>query len=131
MSKLLYYQTPKLLFFTVLLPTCGKDFLQINQLQVLFEKLQHPFLYFDATGMGNLPDFCFQTVISLLTLPGVVHDLKSGIHPAHGEEVVLRAVDEEHRFGTGQRGDVRIIQILTQSGKAVGESAVLPFLVGH
>ena len=75
--------------------------------------------------MGDVPEFGFQQGVGMLGTPGVVHDMEGFFCAGNGEELVLRAVDEEHRLGAGYGGDVWIVEPAAQAGQAVGEAAVL------
>ena len=66
-----------------------------------------------------------QQIISSLTLPNLVHFAESIFYAGHWEELVFRAIDEEHRLRTGERGDVRIVEILPQPRNAIRKTAIL------
>ena len=70
--------------------------------QILIQKLQHFLLRLQTAGMRNVPKFRIQQIISSLTLPNLVHFGESIFYAGHWEELVFCAVDEEHRFRTGE-----------------------------
>ena len=100
-------------------------------LYMFIKKLQRTLLGTQRTVVGHVPQLGLETVVGSLAVPDVTHDGEGFFRACHGEQLVVTAVDEQHGAGAGQRGDVRIVEPAAQSGKAVGESAVLPFLVGH
>ena len=59
--------------------------------------------------MRNFPKLRIQQIISTLTLPNLVHFGESIFYTRHREELVFYAIDEEHRFRTGEGGDVRFV----------------------
>ena len=80
---------------------------------------------FEGTAVGHVPEFGLEIVGSILTLPDIVHDGEGLLLTSHREEFVLGAVDEEHRLGTGDTGDVRIVEPTAQTRQTVGKAAVL------
>ena len=54
-----------------------------------------------------------------------MHFAESIFYTGHGEELVFCAIDEEHRFRTGEGGDVRIVEILPQPRDAIRKAAIL------
>ena len=59
--------------------------------------------------MRNVPKFRIQQIISSLTLPNLVHFCESILYARYRKELVFCAIDEEHRFRTGEGGDVRFV----------------------
>ena len=93
--------------------------------QILIQELQDFRLCLDATRMRDVPDFGIKSFVCLLAPPHLVHLPESILYARYREEVVFRAIDEEHRFRTGERGNVRIVKILAKTGDAVGETTIL------
>ena len=89
------------------------------------EEFEDALLYGLAATVGNVPQLGLQLVAGTLAVPSVVYNLEGLLHASHGEELVLRAVDEEHRLRTGQAGYVRIVQPTAQTRETVGKAAVL------
>jgi len=75
--------------------------------------------------MRDVPKFGFKLVVSALTPPCVVHGFEGFVHTSYGEELVLRTVDEKHRLGTGNTGDMRVVEPAAQAREAVGKAAIL------
>ena len=61
--------------------------------------------------MGDVPYLRLQTVVGPLRLPRLVHGGESLFHAGHGEELVLGAVDEQHRLRARQAGDILVWNI--------------------
>ena len=59
--------------------------------------------------MRDFPKLRIQQIIYSLTLPNLVHFSESILYARHREELVFCAIDEEHRFRTGEGGDVRFV----------------------
>ena len=59
--------------------------------------------------MGDVPELGLQAVGGVLARPGGAHRGIGLLDSGYGEELVLRAADEEHRLGTGNAGHVRIV----------------------
>ena len=59
--------------------------------------------------MRDFPKLGIQQIICSLALPNLVHFGESIFYARYGEELVFCAVDEEHRFRTGEGGDVRFV----------------------
>ena len=93
--------------------------------QILIQELQDFRLCLDATRMRDVPDFGIEPFVSLLAPPHLMHLPESILYAWYREEVVFRAIDEEHRFRTSEGGDVRIVEILAKSRDAVGETTIL------
>lgn len=74
--------------------------------------------------MRNFPKFCIQQIICSLTLPNLVHFGESIFYTRYGEELVFCAIDEKHRFRTGEGGDVRIVEILAKTGDTIRKTAI-------
>ena len=77
--------------------------------QMLVKEIEHALLRLLAAAVGHVPEFRLDVIAGALTLPGVVHDAECLLHTGNGEKLVLRAIDEEHGFGTGDAGDMRIV----------------------
>ena len=59
--------------------------------------------------MRNFPKFRIQQIVSSLTLPNLVHFCESILYARYRKELVFCTIDEEHRFRTGEGGDVRFV----------------------
>ena len=103
-----------------------KSFTTVGKtLQMLLKEFENFSLDFLSTAMGNVPKFGFELVVSSLTPPCVVHGLEGFLYSGHGEELVLRTIDEKHRLGTGNTGDMRVVEPAAYAWEAVGKAAIL------
>ena len=103
-----------------------KSFTTVGKtLQMLLKEFEDFSLDFLSTAMGDVPKFGFELVVSALTLPCIVHGFEGFVHTSYGEELVLRAIDEKHRFGTSDTGDMRVVEPATQAREAVGKASIL------
>lgn len=75
--------------------------------------------------MRDFPKLRIQQIICSLTLPNLVHLGESIFYTRYREELIFCAIDEEHRFRTGEGGDVRIVEILPQPRNAIRKAAIL------
>ena len=81
----------------------------ILSFQILIQKLQHFLLRLQTAGMRYVPKFRIQQIISSLTLPNLAHFCESILYARYRKELVFCTIDEEHRFRTGEGGDVRFV----------------------
>ena len=93
--------------------------------QILIQELQDFRLCLDATRMRDVPDFGIEPFVSLLAPPHLMHLSESILYARHREEMVFRAIDEEHWLRTGEGGDMRIVEILAKTGDAIRKTAIL------
>ena len=92
---------------------------------MLGEKLEYALLGFDGAAVGDVPKFGFEHVVGTLTLPRGMHDVEGLLNACHWEELILGAIDEEHRLRTGDTGHMGIVEPTAQTWVAVGKATIL------
>lgn len=75
--------------------------------------------------MWHVPQFRLDIVASALTVPYIVHLPECLLYTSYREELILPAIDKEHRLRAGYTGNVGIVQPATKTRQTVGKTTIL------